>query len=46
LAFIYDNKGHNPMAREILQEALDYYKHINDAEGIQKAQDLMVKISQ
>jgi hypothetical protein len=34
------------MAREILQESLDYYKNLNEVEGIQKAQDLMVKISQ
>ncbi len=46
LAFIYDKKGHNPMAREILQEALDYYQHLNESEGIKKAQDLMAKISQ
>lgn len=46
LAFIYNNNGHNQMAREILQEALEYYQHINEVEGIKKAQDLMAKISQ
>ncbi|PKL67216.1 MAG: hypothetical protein CVV28_07390 [Methanobacteriales archaeon HGW-Methanobacteriales-1] len=46
LAFIYDTQGNNPMASEILQEALDYYQHLNESEGIKKAQDLMAKISQ
>jgi tetratricopeptide (TPR) repeat protein len=46
LAFIYDAHGDNPKALEILQEALDYYQHLNDIEGIQKSQDLMAKISQ
>ncbi|MDO8869307.1 MAG: hypothetical protein Q7V10_01000 [Methanobacteriaceae archaeon] len=46
LAFIHDNNGHNPMAREILQEALEYYQHLNESEGIKKALNLMAKISQ
>ncbi len=45
LAFIYDAQGNNQMAREILQESLDYYQYINEPEGLQKAQDLMSKIS-
>lgn len=46
LAFIYNTQGHNPMACEILQESIEYYQHINETEGIKKAQDLMAKISQ
>lgn len=46
LAFIYDTQGYNPTAREILQEALEYYQNLNEYEGIKKAQDLMAKISQ
>jgi len=45
LAFILNKNGDTEMAREFLKESLDYYEYLDEKEEMQKARDLISKIS-
>ncbi|MGC9517120.1 MAG: tetratricopeptide repeat protein [Methanomicrobiales archaeon] len=44
LALIHNKKGRKEAALDCIKDSLDYYQHVEDPEGIQKAEDLKMKI--